>query len=309
MNNFGYGGANAHVIMEDYHSFVSSQHGLANGAKERTNGFTNGVNGHTNGFTNGVNGHTNGLSNGVKGHQTKGVNGHQTDGFTNGEAKELANGHTDNGVKGHQTNGVNGHQTNGFTNGEAKELTNGHHDNNFTNGMTNGTNGHQTVDQSEAHGLTNGTNGHQIIDQSKVIVLSAKDEASTQVMAANLKDYLTTTTIKDEGKFLDNLAYTLGERRTRFPWASAQSVQSVSSLVKAIESDKMKPARTTGRPRVGFVFTGQGAQWYAMGRELIEAYPVFKASLLEAQEYLKEFGATFSVMGKLKSLPSSVCNN
>ncbi len=211
---------------------------------------------------------------------TNGVNG-RTNGFANG-----VNGHT-NGL----TNGVNGHQTNGFTDGEAKELNKGHTHDGYTNG------------------LTNGTNGHEIVNQSKVIVLSAKDEMTTQAMAANLKDYITKTTIEDEGTFLRNLAYTLGERRTRFPWVSAQSAQSVSSLLKAIEFDKMKPARTTERPRVGFVFTGQGAQWYAMGRELIEAYPVFKASLLEAEGYLRDFGATFSVMGRFGGFSIVKCDN
>ena len=230
MNNFGYGGANAHVIMENYPSFVSSQNRL-----------TNGVNGHANGLTNGANGHKSGL-----------------------------------------TNGVNGHQTNGVSNGEAIELTNGHTHDGYNKG------------------LTNGTNGHEIISHPKVIILSAKDETTTRAMAANLKDYLTKTAVEDESKFLENLAYTLGERRTRFPWVSAYPTQSVSSLLRAIESDKMTPARITESPRVGFVFTGQGAQWYAMGRELIEAYPVFKASLLEAEGYLKAFGSTFSVMGRFR---------
>lgn len=34
------------------------------------------------------------------------------------------------------------------------------------------------------------------------------------------------------------------------------------------------------------VFTGQGAKWYAMGRELIEAYPVFKEAIQEADKHI-----------------------
>jgi hypothetical protein len=40
-----------------------------------------------------------------------------------------------------------------------------------------------------------------------------------------------------------------------------------------------------------------------MGRELIEAYPIFKNTLLEAEGYLKEFGSTWSVIGKLRIEP------
>ncbi|EGX89765.1 polyketide synthase, putative [Cordyceps militaris CM01] len=40
-------------------------------------------------------------------------------------------------------------------------------------------------------------------------------------------------------------------------------------------------------PRLGFVFTGQGAQWYAMGRQLIEESPFFKSVLLECEAALQ----------------------
>lgn len=79
---------------------------------------------------------------------------------------------------------------------------------------------------------------------------------------------------------------------------AAHSVQSISGLTKALELDSFKPIRTRERPRLGFVFTGQGAQWYAMGRELIGAYPVFKNSLLESEKHLKELGATWSLLGE-----------
>ncbi|KAH8799819.1 hypothetical protein F5884DRAFT_905307 [Xylogone sp. PMI_703] len=196
VNNFGYGGANAHVIVEGYESFMSGQ-------KRITNGTTNGV---------------------------------------NGTAKKV-------------------------------------------NGTTNG---------------VNGVNGTHKPSQSRVITLSAKDEQATQAMISNLKDYLLKTKIENEDELLSNLAYTLGERRSVFPWVAAQSVNSVSDLVKTIESGKMKPARSGEAPRLGFVFTGQGAQWFAMGRELIDAYPVFKATLLEAESYLKKLGANWSLLEELQ---------
>ena len=60
----------------------------------------------------------------------------------------------------------------------------------------------------------------------------------------------------------------------------------------------MKPTRSGEPARLGFVFTGQGAQWFAMGRELLDAYPTFRATLLEAERYLIELGATWSLTGK-----------
>jgi acyl transferase domain-containing protein len=150
----------------------------------------------------------------------------------------------------------------------------------------------------------------------KVIVLSAKDEQAAQAMVTNLKDYLlsATSTIKDEEEvsFFNNLAYTLGQRRTRFPWVSAVAADSVADLVAKLEA--AKPTRvaadsssSSNGPRIGFVFTGQGAQWHAMGRELIDAYPVFEAALWEMDAQLKEVGIEWNLIGALHLIYIFIC--
>ncbi|KAL4815104.1 hypothetical protein BDW67DRAFT_186154 [Aspergillus spinulosporus] len=141
-------------------------------------------------------------------------------------------------------------------------------------------------------------------DVSKVLVLSGKDEQACQRMVADLAAYLNHHPVpNDMAEYIDSLAYTLGERRTRFPWVAAHPIalsDGYEGLIRALESPKFKPSRSARRPRIGMVFTGQGAQWYAMGRELIEAYPVFKDALLEAQGYLEQFGADWSSIDELK---------
>lgn len=47
-----------------------------------------------------------------------------------------------------------------------------------------------------------------------------------------------------------------------------------------------------------FIFTGQGAQWFAMGRELL-AHDVFRARIAEADQYLASLGSGFSVLEEL----------
>lgn len=54
---------------------------------------------------------------------------------------------------------------------------------------------------------------------------------------------------------------------------------------------------------LGFVFTGQGAQWHAMGRELYHrhhgGYPVYKAALERADRCLRRLGAAWSLVEEL----------
>ncbi|KAL2142027.1 hypothetical protein VTI28DRAFT_1717 [Corynascus sepedonium] len=106
---------------------------------------------------------------------------------------------------------------------------------------------------------------------------------------------------------MQDLSYTLSLHRTRFSsgWVSAHAVPysdtDLTPAIEALESaPQFKPTRfPSSPPRIGMVFTGQGAQWYAMGRELIEPYPVFKATLREADSYLKDFGADWSLSEEL----------
>jgi acyl transferase domain-containing protein len=138
----------------------------------------------------------------------------------------------------------------------------------------------------------------------KVLILSGKDEQACQKMISGLADFLEQrkSTQENGERYLESLIYTLGERRTRFPWAAAYPVPVIAGfdpVIQTLRSPKFKPSRSSRQPRIGMVFTGQGAQWYAMGRELITSYPLFKASLEEAEGYLKQLGADWSLMEEL----------
>ena len=87
--------------------------------------------------------------------------------------------------------------------------------------------------------------------RSRVVSLSAKDERAAKVMMENLKRYLTTRGEENEGRTLDNLAYTLGQCRTRFPWVASLAVESVSDLVCALDT-QARPSKNSEVSRLGF---------------------------------------------------------
>jgi len=85
---------------------------------------------------------------------------------------------------------------------------------------------------------------------------------------------------------LPDLAYTLGARRNHHPHRLTLVARSISDLIQeldafAIKQDSVKvrtsfTPRPESAPRVAFVMSGQGPQWWGMGRELMHREPVFR---------------------------------
>ena len=140
-----------------------------------------------------------------------------------------------------------------------------------------------------------------------MLVFYGRDEQACQRMVSGVKAYLEQQrSTPTPAKLMRDLSFTLNFHRTRFPsgWVSAHVVpcsdSDLSLAIESLDAPQLKPARLESRPpRIGMVFTGQGAQWYGMARELIGPYPVFRASLDEAEDYLKEFGAEWSLVEEL----------
>ncbi|KAH6645189.1 hypothetical protein BKA67DRAFT_665025 [Truncatella angustata] len=133
-------------------------------------------------------------------------------------------------------------------------------------------------------------------DCSLVFTLSARDEPSLRASAYSFANYL-----DQPGPYftLPSLAYTMNEKRTSFPWRVAVMACSSSELQETLQSESLKLTNSTQVPKLGFVFTGQGAQWHAMGRELINSYSEFREALQEGGDFIHELGATWNPIEEL----------
>jgi acyl transferase domain-containing protein len=133
----------------------------------------------------------------------------------------------------------------------------------------------------------------------KIFVWSSFDEGGTKRQAANYHEYLSEK-IKSKSHrsdLLSDLAYSLAEKRTSFPWRTFTVADSLEVLAGRIHDNDLPTAvRALEAPRLGFVFTGQGAQWSAMGKELM-AYPIFNESISQASEYFKSLGSDWDLLG------------
>ncbi|KAL2023345.1 hypothetical protein VTK56DRAFT_3083 [Thermocarpiscus australiensis] len=134
----------------------------------------------------------------------------------------------------------------------------------------------------------------------RLFVLSANDETALRNSVRNLGIWLEQHAELYQTIMPRNLAYTLCQRRSHLPWRVAVVASLCGDVATALNSPDLSHVRASGEaPRLAFVYTGQGAQWYAMGRELLHTYPVFLRAIERADRALDEIGAGMSAHKEL----------
>jgi acyl transferase domain-containing protein len=162
----------------------------------------------------------------------------------------------------------------------------------------NGTQTHAEINERSANGWVDCDHINETIETSRrLFCLSAFDEACGKRQIKNLCDYFKDRPDSKSEGFLGDLAYTLGERRSVLPWKAAISASSAQELINSLESSEAKFVQGAKSPVLAYCFTGQGAQWYGMGRELIQSYSVFRHSILQSSRYLHSLGAQWNLVG------------
>ncbi|KGO74480.1 Acyl transferase/acyl hydrolase/lysophospholipase [Penicillium italicum] len=137
----------------------------------------------------------------------------------------------------------------------------------------------------------------------RILMLSGFDERTCVQQMQGLSNHIFDRKYDvDHERFLNDLAYTVNERRSVFPWKATVVGDTLRELAVSL-SQKVKARSAVRKPTLGFVFTGQGAQWAEMGKELLQAYPVFKMSILDIDKFLSDIGASFKVEEEITKRP------
>jgi hypothetical protein len=138
---------------------------------------------------------------------------------------------------------------------------------------------------------------------SKLFMWSSADEGGPNRFSSVFTNYLVKVLrriedAEEEQVLLQNLAFTLSSKRSLLSYNTYSTANSLAMLIHNLKQGLPKAMKSSKDPKLGFVFTGQGAQWHAMGRELLHI-PQFKSSLQEADNHFRSFGSKWSIFGEL----------
>lgn len=146
-------------------------------------------------------------------------------------------------------------------------------------------------------------------DRHRLLLISSHDEAGPRRQAEAYASYYTRRPLAPDAAdgYLDKLAFTLSSKRSALPWKSFAVVSSTNELPRL---DKLlsPPKKSRANPGLGFIFTGQGAQWAAMGSQLM-TLPAFKESVLRSEKSLQDLGAPWRLCEEIFQKKKSRINS
>ncbi|KAK8023204.1 polyketide synthase [Apiospora marii] len=143
--------------------------------------------------------------------------------------------------------------------------------------------------------------------RSRLFVFSSHDQAGFRRNAAALIEHLDALgPAAASPEYLANLAHTLAGAKSRLAWKAtcvADGVAELRDYLATRPGEGASPegggSHSTGPPRIGLVFTGQGAQWARMGVELLER-PVFADSVAQSADILRKLGCLWDPVEELR---------
>ena len=154
-----------------------------------------------------------------------------------------------------------------------------------------GTNAHVILEEAPSEEKPAATPAHDIASYH-LVPLSARNDQSLRSLA---ESYVTYLTAHPEASLAD-ISHTATTGRAHFECRLAAVTESPADLqaqLQAFLADELVPGLVTGigpslqKPKVAFLFTGGGAQYVDMGRELFETQPLFRELIIRCDEILR----------------------
>jgi acyl transferase domain-containing protein len=247
VNSFGFGGSNAHAVLDDAQSVLAAY--------------------------------------GLQAHHSTSVSPKVT--FSSNGAVAARSVDRSNG-----TNGANG-TANGVHDHSGLPHING-----STSAYTNFSVNRPTNDHVNGNGNSNSyTISHSKKGAPELLMWSAADKESVSRIVTDYAHFHSkhASSVSKDPNYLHHLSYTLSLRRTRHAWRSFAVVQSADKLGDLAQL-ATTPIRVGKEGGIVFAFTGQGAQYAGMGRDLLQ-WPVFRKTLMEFNAVLEKLGCEWTVLG------------
>jgi acyl transferase domain-containing protein len=149
-----------------------------------------------------------------------------------------------------------------------------------------------------------GTNAHVVLEEAPVvrrsrspvdrpvhlITLSARDDDALAALAERYRRHLSENDLE-----LADVAFTANTGRAQFRHRIAMIADTTDQLRDHLDQylrgeanrDAKAATASAGRPKVGFLFTGQGSQYAGMAHQLYDTEPGFRADLDRCDEILR----------------------
>lgn len=153
----------------------------------------------------------------------------------------------------------------------------GSHGMESVNGVNGLTNGHHPTAERTTNGFDHVNSQDGAEKNFHLIPISANNSQSLQLRAQVTSNY-----IQSHANSIDSIAYTLGECRDHL----SHRAFSIASGEGPATFQGFQGPRSSNAGIV-FVFTGQGAQWALMGKELIQSLTSFREDIREMDRTLQ----------------------
>ncbi|KMU79331.1 phenolpthiocerol synthesis polyketide synthase ppsA [Coccidioides immitis RMSCC 3703] len=155
-----------------------------------------------------------------------------------------------------------------------------------------GANAHVILESAATYNIPTAVSGFP--ESPQLLLFTANSSKSITRLVDNYKVWIE----QNPDKICD-LAYTLARKRTHLPYRAFAIVNNgvIESVSQPINS------KSAGPPSIVMVFTGQGAQWPQMGRELLQSDEVFKSSIQSLNQQLQTIAGKkphYSIKEELK---------